>query len=115
MKEKIKLETFIEQAKAVEDMNEELSDLLNDEGRAWSLKVYFIDEHMAHCWDKEEFPYDFVDTYEEYNDEAYETTYYGIWQRRSDNKYFRIWSDYDTCCDELTEVTRTLEEVTKYE
>jgi len=105
MKETIQVSDFWNSAVGVESMNEELTD--TDEAKAWMICTYFCSYEAEDCWsDCEDFPYKFIKRYTEKLDYGVER-YYGIYERKSDGKLFKIWvDDYEEVCDELVEVIR---------
>ena len=71
-----------------------------------------VDSDVA--WeDKADFPYEFVDKYQERD--GYYTRYYTIWKRKSDGKLFKIWGTYDETCKVLWEVTKKTKTTITYE
>ena len=110
MREKIKMEDFYAEAAALESMNEELTD--SSESMAWMICVYFCTSG-DYFSDIDEFPYKRVDQFEERGE--YGMRYYGIWERKSDGKLFSVWcEDYEEYPDEILEVFKKEETVTKY-
>ena len=113
-RERIKVDDFLQEALAIEDMNEELSDVINEESKAWLLVVYFCDR--LECWNEhDDFPYTRVKIYEDNDDSDRDICYNAIFKRKSDGKLFRLWSDYEHHADELFEVEMTHKTIEVYE
>ena len=107
------------------DINELIQDLMqdedfqescNDESVKWTLSLYLHDAAGFLKWNNfptgDEYKFEFVDAYSEKGDRKDETTEYGIFKRKSDGKFFKVWvhdagfigSETLTMCDYMEEV-----------
>lgn len=86
----------------------------NDESVEWMLSTLLHDASGSLKWNNfpsgDEYKFEFVDAYTEKGDRKDETTEYGIFKRKSDGKFFRIWT-HDSGFIETPSLCKYMEEV----
>ena len=115
-KEKLPISELINDLK----QDEEFADTCNDENEKYALSSYLS---FTPAFPKgKQYKFKFVSTYDEKGDGHDESTTYGIFQRKSDDKYFMMWI-HDrgligpgtlTMCDHLEEVSKKKTKMTKW-
>ena len=112
--EKIDINEFIEEVKKVD---EEFAEECISETHIDAVSQFLLDTTFSkgdfYKWSRNEsFPYELYDIYEEKGNYKDETTTTGIFQRKSDHKFFKLWMHDSgligpislTMCDYLEEV-----------
>ena len=106
-KEKIPVQELIDDL--IEADPEDFGDTVEEESPGYAMSEYIS---MGPGFYENGIKFKLIDTYEEKGDGYDEETRYGIFQRKSDSKFFKFWIHDDgsigpgclTMCDELEEV-----------
>jgi hypothetical protein len=104
----------------IEDLmqDEEFKDSCDDESASFALTLYLRDAVGLNWGFPEGEKFKFEDAYSEKGDGKDEETIYGIFKRKSDGKFFKVWVhdsgfiETPTMCDHMEEV-RAKEETRK--
>jgi hypothetical protein len=110
--EKLDISELIEDLMQDEDFKESC----DDESVKWTLSLYLHEADSFLKWNYfptgDQYKFGFEDAYSEKGDRKDEETYYGIFKRKSDDKFFKMWihdggfigPETLTMCDYMEEV-----------
>jgi hypothetical protein len=110
--EKLDISELIEDLMQDEDFKESC----DDESVNWTLSMMLGDAAGSLKWNNfptgDQYKFEFEDAYSEKGDRKDEETYYGIFKRKSDDKFFKVWihdagfigPETLTMCDYMEEV-----------
>jgi hypothetical protein len=108
----------------IEDLmqDEEFKDSCDDESASYALSLWLRDSAGVLKWNDfptgDQYKFEFEEAYSEKGDGKDEETIYGIFKRKSDDKYFKVWVhdsgfiESPRLCDFMEEV-RAKEETRK--